>query len=168
VRSEPAAKVLVVASPRYIGAMEDDLVQAASALKDPEGLLLVSGEPGPSHPSLRRHWIPSVASLQPAVGGARTSLHARLARRIVEESVERRLVASEVRRRYVELAQAAPPPKRYDRVPADDDDVRRFVVKELQGNPGATHTRLLRKFRSSGRACEQSRFKLLFQQAKER
>jgi hypothetical protein len=167
VRSDPAAKVLVVASPRYIGAMEDDLVQAALALKDPEDLLLVSGEPGPSHPSLRRHWIPSVASLQPAVGGARTSLHARLARRIVEESGERRFVASELRKRFIELAQAAPPPQRYDRTPANDDEVRQFVVKELRANPKATHTRLLRQFRSSGRACEQSRFKLLFQQVKE-
>jgi hypothetical protein len=168
VRASPGVKVLVVASPRYIGAMANDLIEAATVLKDPNDLLIVSGEPGLAPDSLRKHWVPSVASLQSAVGGARMSLHARLARRILEEAAKRGLVASEVRDRFIELARAAPPPPRYDRKAADDAEVQRFIAKELKTDPDATHTRLLRMFRSSGRACEQGRFRQLFKQIKDR
>jgi hypothetical protein len=169
VRSSPGAKVFVVASPRYLGAMEDDLREASHALADLDDLLLVSSEPGPSDAALREHFIPSVAALQPVVGGARMALHARVGRRILEEAAERGLKVSAVRERLAELTRSAPPLERYDRTPLVDDAVRSYIRHELDAAPGVTHTRLLRKLRSSGRACEQGRFRtLFFQEVKRR
>ncbi|WP_437277883.1 hypothetical protein WME90_42720 [Sorangium sp. So ce375] len=162
------AKLLVVASPRYVRAVADDLVQAVSALRDQDDLLIVSGDPGASHETLRRNWIPSVASLQTTVGGSRLSLHARIARRILEEAARRGIAATAVRDRFIDLARAAPPPQQYDRTPLDDEAVRSFVAQNLRSNPAATHTQLLRALRDSGRACEQSRFRQLFLEVKER
>lgn len=168
-RSSPHSRILVVASPRYLAAMEPDLLKAAEALRSPDGLLLVSGEPGPVDDELQQHWIPSVAALQGTLGGARMSLHARLARRILEEAATHGLGVSALRDRFIELARRAGPPPRYDRNPVDDNSVQQFILQQLRTNPKATHTGLLRAFRSSGQACEQGRFRRLFQQvAKER
>jgi hypothetical protein len=164
VRAHPEATFLVVAAPRYVAALEDDLVEALGLLRNHEKLLIVSGMPGPVVEVLRGSWVPSVASLQSSLGGARTSLHARLARRIIAEAGECGLEATAVRERFQELAHRAPPPPRYDRTVVDDDEVRRFVVAQLRENPGATHTRALRDFRSTGHACEQSRFRRIFRE----
>ena len=43
-----------------------------------------------------------------------------------------------------------------------DQEVRAFVRDRLADDPQATHTRLLRELRDSGRACEQQRFAGLF------
>ena len=45
-----------------------------------------------------------------------------------------------------------------------DDEVLRFIHLELKKDPSAKCTRLLRRLRDSGRACEQARFKGLFQE----
>jgi hypothetical protein len=163
----PGTKLLVVASPRYLHAMADDLLEATSALRDRDDLIIVSGSPGPAHEELRGNWIPSVASLRADVRGTTHSLQGRIARRILEEAPRYGLGASAIRARFVELARNAPPPPQYERAPQDDEAVRRFVAKELRNNPAATHTRLLRILRDSGRACEQARFKQLFLQVKE-
>jgi hypothetical protein len=163
-RAHPGETFLVVAAPRYVAAMEADLAGALGHLKNSEKLVVVSGMPGPTTEALRANWVPSVAALQPALGGARTSLHARLARRIVGEAAEHGIAATAVRERFQNLVRHAPPPPRYDRAAVDDEAVRRFVLNQLRKNPRATHSRLLRDFRESGHACEQSRFRRIFQE----
>jgi hypothetical protein len=167
-RAHPGETFLVVAAPRYVAAMEADLAEALGHLRSKEKLVIVSGMPGPTTEALRANWVPSVAALQSVLGGARTSLHARVARRIVDEAAERGIAATAVRERFQNLARQAPPLPVYDRTAVEDDAVRRFVLDELRENPRATHTRLLRDFRASGHACEQSRFRRIFQETPRR
>jgi hypothetical protein len=58
----------------------------------------------------------------------------------------------------------APPAVVYDRVKLTDEGVRQFILNALQTDPTATHTALLRRLRDDGQACEQSRFRTLFQE----
>ncbi|MFO0760424.1 MAG: hypothetical protein U0359_28335 [Byssovorax sp.] len=167
-RAHPGGTFIVVAAPRYVAAMEADLAEALGHLRSKEKLVIVSGMPGPTTEALRANWVPSLAALQSVLGGARTSLHARLARRIVDEAAERGIAATAVRERFQNLARQAPPLPIYDRTAVEDDAVRRFVLDELRRNPHATHTRLLRDFRASGHACEQSRFRRIFQETPRR
>jgi hypothetical protein len=50
------------------------------------------------------------------------------------------------------------------RVPATDTEVMSYIRAQLDRDPKARHTRLLREYRGAGYACEQSRFRDLFHQ----
>lgn len=159
-------KLLVVASSRYVAAMATDLLKAATVLSSPDDLLIVTGDPRSLPEGLHRNCVPSVASLQAMVGGSRLSLHARVARYLLQSAKEHHLVARAARSAILARIQTAPALIEYKRAALSDDEVRRFVAEELQKNPSATHTRLLRELRGSGRACEQGRFKQLFTEVK--
>ena len=62
------------------------------------------------------------------------------------------------------LINRQPPLVQHAREAKSDQQVRDFVRTELANNPTASHTGLLRQFRDSGQACEQSRFRELFKE----
>ncbi len=167
-RSTPTALLLVVASPRYVVAMEDDLCEAREYLRKPGDLLIVSGSPGPEADALKDCWLHSSAALQPALGGALGSLHARVARRILQDAAKHGLDTKLICTQITELALAQLPVTRPERKLLDDKDVISFIRQELRRDSSATHTRLLRALRDRGRACEQGRFRRLFQQETKR
>jgi hypothetical protein len=145
--------------------MEDDLFLAAQILHRPEHLLIVSTPAPLSNGRLAPHWIPSNAHLQAQFGGARQSLHARVARDILQQG--RRLDAVELQRYYTQLIQRSAPPERYNRTLMTDDEVRQFIER-AQRTEALSCTAALRRLRDSGRACEQQRFKRLFTEMRER
>lgn len=57
-------------------------------------------------------------------------------------------------------------PAPIDRERHGDDDVRAFIIKALDENPKMGWTKLLREWRNSGHACEQKRFRGLYQDVK--
>jgi len=165
-RSAPTALLLVVASPRYVVAMEDDLCEARVCLRKPGDLLIVSGSPGPETEALKDCWLHSSAALQAVLGGALGSLHARVARRILEDAAKHGLDAKLLRAQIIELARQQFPFARPERKLLEDKDVISFIKKELMRDSSATHTRLLRALRNGGRACEQGPFPRLFRETK--
>ena len=90
------------------------------------------------------------------------SLHAKVASLILENVGRWGFTAKDVRAHLLELMETAEGPKRYDREPMDDDAVRAFVREALDRTPRPSCTSLLRELRASGRACEQKRFKNLY------
>ena len=158
----PAASVLVVASPDYVSAMTDDLVAALGHLNDRERLAIISAPTARTSEPLHPHVVPSVARLQPELGGSRTSLHARLARRILEDTLDGTLRISELRVRWEDKIRKSPELTKYCRQSMSDAQIREFLCEERAKNPQGSHTQLLRKLRDSGRACEQARFRALF------
>jgi hypothetical protein len=103
------------------------------------------------------------------MGGARLSLHARVARDVLQhaQAETRFLDAPQVREYYERLIQRSAPPKRYERTPMTDDQVREFIVRALH-TEALSCSAALRKLRDSGLACEQQRFKRLFTELQER
>lgn len=157
---------LVIASPDYLAAAEADLLAAAPHLEDPQRLIIVSSNGGTGLKGLAPYTVPSDARLQERVGGVLGSLHAKVASLILENVGRWGFTAEAVGARLLELAEAAEGPKKYDREPMDDDAVRAFVRAALGRTPRPSCTSLLRELRAGGRACEQKRFKNLYNEVR--
>lgn len=160
---EPNALIVVLGSPSYVQALEADLIAAQTALREGE-LLIISGEPGPRSFALRNAWLPSSAELLQRVGGALPALHARVAAAVVADVDRKGLSLAEVRNRWIAVAERSTKPIMPTRTPGTDEEVKSFIRAALRADSRAKHSRLLREYRASGRACEQSRFRDLFQQ----
>jgi len=159
---------LVLASPLYLSAMAHDLANSITQVRGRGGVFIISSKIPTSHPALADHWIPSRGELQAALGGALVSLHARAARRLLRLVKPREFVQEKVSTMTKKLEgeiteQVA---KRVSGAPMSDEDVLRFIRSRVGAEPKASHTRLLRELRDSGRACEQGRFRRLFKQVK--
>lgn len=166
---EPRARLLVVASPAYVAALEDDLRRAAGVLHRPEQLIIVSTPSPLAAGALATHWIPSSAHLQARMGGARLSLHARVARDILQRAQTDIdfLDTRRLREYYEQLIQRSAPPKRYERTPMTDEEVDQFIVR-AQRTKALSCSAALRRLRDDGYACEQQRFKRIFSRRQER
>jgi hypothetical protein len=165
-RAEPEATIIVAASQRYVAAMEDDLTSAQRALSLPERLILLTATPGPRSEPLKASWVRVEAALTAHVGGAMGALHARVARALVEALEPEDLTAPNAQVYVEKLAQNRSSVRQFSRTPMSDDQVKSFVRRALKADERATHSRLLRQLRDGGRACEQGRFRDLFQQMK--
>lgn len=164
---DAGAVILVVGSSDYVGAMEEDLLAAAGALRDSSQLIVVSTPARLAQNGLRSHVVPSDARLQASLGGARPSLHARVARKIIVEAGEWDLNVDVLRARYARVLARSPELEKFDRQTMTDEEVSKFIRAERRRNPTLSCTRLLRTLRDSGRACEQARFKGLVHQVSE-
>lgn len=163
-KKDPRASILVIGSAGYISAMEDDLMGVLEVHGSSERLVIVSGDPGVCRDELRASWVESNARLQPRVGGSLPALHARVAREILNEAPRFGLRASALKARWARISERSPELTKPVRTPSSDDDVKSFIRESLHKDPSLKHTRLLRELRSGGRACEQARFRDLFQQ----
>lgn len=158
----PDATILVIASPAYIGAMADDLSGARSSLTDPQRLIVISSRDESFPEWLAPHLVPSEASLSYLLGGSRGSLHARTARRILQESGAVPLRATTLVSLYTRLVSESQRPTPAARLKLGDENVRSFIRSALAVHGSLTCTAALRKLRSTGQACEQRRFAGLY------
>ena len=159
---------LVVAGPLYLTAMMEDLLRARAVLKYPERLIIVSSANATLQSAFPDHLIPSTAKLQRRVGGSCSSLHARVAEDILKHANVQSLNAGTLKRRYESLLRDLPPSKAISREPISDDEVRDFITQHLRKKPLRSRTSLLSELRDSRKACEQGRFKRLFQEVTQR
>lgn len=161
----PKTPMLVVASKNYLNAVQEDLEAARDLLASPELLMILST--GTHHFGvLTENLIPCDARVQAAVGGIRRSANIRLARKLISEARAIPTLESLTSKMKRLLAKQPELPV-YDRHPKTDDEVRSFILSQFRVNQNASHTSLLRKFRSDGFACEQKRFSKLFQEVRD-
>jgi len=160
------ARFLIVASPPYLKAIEKDLLSAFEAISDPDRILVITSRNG-GRSKLNGNLIHSDARLQPALGGARVSLNARVAEMIIMNSGTWGLDARALAKKLNRVVANSPSLRKYDRQPMDDEEVKRFIWKSLKQNSTLSCTALLRTLRNSQRACEQKRFKGLYWSVKD-
>lgn len=163
-KSTPDSILLVVASPAYLLAVQDDLLGVVSALSSRGSLLLVSSETRGLAPVLQQRRISSSAQLTHIVQGSLLSLNARVARWLIETSGQHHFRADAIHDMVSAAVRQLPPAARYERQAATDDEVLQFMQTRIAADPHSSHSRLLREWRGAGRACEQSRFRALFRQ----
>ncbi len=154
----PDAVLLVIASPAYIAAMADDLAEACACLTDPQRLIVISRRANSLPEWLKPHVVPSEAPLSGVLGGSRGSLHARTARRVLQEAATVPLRAEVLGPHYERLLSTMESVTAPARVKLADDDVRRFIREAIAGNQGLACSAALRSLRKAGQACEQRRF----------
>jgi hypothetical protein len=160
-RKYPQAPLLVVASPDYLLAMEHDLAGAAAALSRPDLLLIVSAGMR-TFGTLTHHLLPCDARLQSCLGGTRGTLNIRIARRLLQYMGRGHISLDRQKVQLRRLLSKQPPIQQYHRRLVTDEQVKNFIRLELNRNGCASRSLLLKKFRNSGRACEQSRFADLY------
>ncbi len=163
--SRPRESFLVVASGAYLAALENDLLQAAEQLDDPESLLILSASAQPKG-GLGPHLLPADSRLQRLVGGARQALNVRIARLLLNSLGPAELGLARASRFLAGLLEEQPPPRGRHRRPLDDAEVIAFIRRQLERQPELSKTPLLRRLRQEGQACEQGRFGRLYLQAK--
>jgi hypothetical protein len=158
------ATVLVIVSPRYFQAMRGDLERTAETLGD--RLIVISSQRPRDGDPLQANVVVSEGRLTNLVGGALPSLHARVAAHLLREVRPHAFTAAALRTLCAQVASTTAPRRSYDRRPMSDDEVVDFIRRATAHKSSrASHTGLLRELRSNGRACEQKRFKRLFEEA---
>jgi len=163
-KRDPQAGFLTLGSPNYIRAVEKDLLAASERLDDPARLVVVSSR-GSAGGRLDRHLVTSDARIQQKLGGARVSLHARVARHLLEQTPTCGWNVDRLRSTHQRILAAVAEVHVNQRQRMTDDELRQFIAAELMKDPKGKSTGLLRRLRESGRACEQDRFKTLFTEA---
>jgi hypothetical protein len=157
--------MLVAGSAEYLDAMSDDLVVARGRLGTPE-LLTILCRKGAIPASLAASEVRISADLATVLGGALTSLNARVLKWLVVEHPELDQRSS-IERSIQELGATAFVRDVPVRNKTTDDEIRQFISNSLIEDRGLSGTVLLRRFRTSGRAAEQKRFRGLFHSTKE-
>ncbi len=163
-RRDPGAVIVIVASPTYVRAIELDAIEATRALEGSQHLLVISGRMEGRCSPLRDHLILSDASLRESLGGALFSLHARMARWVLEAAKHTALTVGAVRSRVNHLAEDAIEFVRPNRQRLTDTEIQTFIQRTLPELPHPSHSSLLRILRKNGWACEQGRFKAIYSQ----
>jgi len=97
-----------------------------------------------------------------AVGGALPVLHARVTEKLLEVAGGKPLQAGQLRTHFARVSARQPEWQLPVREKSADKEVRAFVRRELRSTPRLSYTAALRRYRATGRACEQKRFKVLF------
>jgi len=161
-RTHPSRPILMVASPVYLGAMRGDLEAAASALESPDLLTIVSAG-SERRGRLAGNILPCDSRLQPALGGALMSLNVRVARKLLAEAGQWPPRCHELAVELERLLDRQPDRTVYRRSTMTDAQVRAFIRDQLKRDYSARPTPLLRLLRDLGRACEQKRFRSIFE-----
>lgn len=164
--SDPSSTILVIASPSYLDAIEEDLASSIGEFSLRGTLFIVSSRVPATETKLDRFWLPSRGALQAGLGGALVSLHARTARHLLATVSPKDFVKEKLSTMTAKLEGVEQRKQRVSGSAMSDDEVLTFIKSRIASEPSVGHTRLLRELRESGRACEQGRFRRLFSQVR--
>lgn len=160
VARDPSVSIAVLLSPPYLGALAEDLREAAAQLADPRRMVVISSAAArPAAGDLEL--AESGAALQFSLGGPLAALHARAARHVVQTVAPETWSTAAARRALASLVSVAP--RSADGgARRTDAEVRRFIARALASRTPPACSPLLAQFRASGYACEQHRFRRLY------
>lgn len=152
------SSTLIVLSESYARAMEPDLV----ALGEQEGdHLLVGGHREIA--GLKR--VPADLGLRSALGGTASSLNARIAGAWLEGLNMPELGSATRQQEWAEWSATVRRVENYNRSRMSDAQIAAYVRDLKQRDPDISQTVALRNLRDAGQACEQKRFRTLFNSA---
>ena len=152
------ASVVVVATAPYLEAMAKEILEA-----DHAGGSIVIASTSPAPAALEHLRLPASGRLRTVLGGSMQSVNVRLGRYVIEKLGPSSVTLEAARRVTAALIESSPELTVYEREQVSDQWVLAFIAESRSAEPDASHTRLLRQLRDAGRACEQRRFRSLFQ-----
>ena len=164
-RQHPNTPMLVIASRPYARALELDLLDASDTLASSEFLSIVAIGFDSTSP-LAEFVLPGDARFSTWLGGTLTSVNARVGKAILERVNEWGLTRDEIGQGLLARLEELDPYTQPKRESRRDDEVRTYIRAALGVDPATAHSRLLRSFRAEGYACEQRRFRRLYEDVK--
>lgn len=159
---DSSAAMLIAASPGYLDAVREDL-ESSMQILGRRGMLLVISAGTRTAGLLEPVFVPVDARLQSNLGGARQSLNVRMARYVLGLFTPGARDADGIIKNCRRLGDSLPDLVTPCRAKLTDIEVVAFIRRELGHNSGASATTLLRQLRTGNHACEQHRFKALFE-----
>jgi hypothetical protein len=145
-----ADEMLVVLAPSYLQVLEPDLASV-----DDDGVAVMT--------STRGTYARTVTGtgLQSALGGSDQTLNQRAAAQLINFATDSPLGSGSVLAEYAAWADPLRATRSYDRVPLDDDVLRKMITACAAAGPQSA-TGTLQQLRRDGYACEQKRFHRLY------
>jgi hypothetical protein len=157
----PHTPILVALSADYLSAVAEDLARVLARPYFHDHLAIVSCGTEQPHATWKHHLLQCDASLACTLGGALTSLNARIARYLVQSVAKTELTIHSLTRLATAMNRS-PAKAVLSRIPQSDTNVAEFIQNAMAQSPRASKTRLLQEFRRSGQACEQKRFGAIY------
>lgn len=153
----PRTPIIVALSAEYLSAVAEDLAGVIERHYFRDHLTIISCGTSKNSHQWGNNLLACDASMAASLGGALTSLNARIVRHLFQQIAGAEITAET-------LGQVAAGIDRGDgdrvasRKIQSDSEVAAFIGKQLATFPGKSRSKLLREFRDLGFACEQSRF----------
>jgi hypothetical protein len=157
----PGDPLIVAASEEYLSALHTDLEAARMCLRRLNGMVIISSGARKTGP-LAGNFLPCDSRFEHAFGRGRMTLNVKILWSVVAGYSAGEISIGKLRGRYQKILDGLPEAPYPTRVRMTDEDVRKFIRRQLRIQPTAGHTRLLRSLRDSGTACEQERFRELY------
>lgn len=157
----PDQPMVVALSADYFKATQSDLLKARATLSNPDLLVIISAGTNSSR-ELANNLVPADARLEHVFGNSRIMLNARVAEMVLRQFKSEEIRASKVASYLGEIIRGLPPSTYPKRERASDNEVSAFISQKLHLRPFSC-SRLLQEYRATGRACEQKRFRNLYQ-----
>jgi len=165
-KAYPSEPLIIALSPEYLTAVYRDLYTARELLHNPNHLVIISSGSGKKGP-LKNNFLPCDARMEHVVGVSRMALNGRIIQHVLTANSINEINAIDLERKYRTLLKDLPSANYPVREASTDEEVISFIRESLQNGLPASSGRLLRIYRDSGKACEQSRFRGLFLQTQE-
>jgi hypothetical protein len=179
VSNYPKDYFLMVASNEYLSAVQSDLISGMALLNKEGELVLISSKKNQITEELRPFYIPTDARLlcsPDCATGCDLHLLGRNVRGSIGISLARVLLgkagtnggfsATNFKKEVIDAVEKSPVLFTHRRTPMSDIEVKSYIHRELNESQSLSATRLLRKFRDQGNACEQKRFREIYLEVK--
>jgi hypothetical protein len=160
-KANPKSVFLIALSSPYLAVLKSDIVGARSALASSDNLLVISAGVR-AMPGLGSSLLPIDARFENLVGGARSTLNARMLRYLVVENNSRKLSAAKISAALTATATELDGPRSFERVHLKDNEIATFIRTQSKDVSRPSASSLLRILRDGGYACEQKRFHRLY------
>ncbi|HJQ12912.1 MAG TPA: hypothetical protein VJ840_17915 [Gemmatimonadaceae bacterium] len=158
--------LLLALSQPYALALREDIASAERKASGRVALVSV-GLAAVENRSTLASLLPVEARLKQRVGGAMQGVNGRIAEMMVREHAKWFPSVDKLRALVCEWVADAPALPIYDRAVQSEDEVRQFIRDHAKPDQVSSRTGMLRALRDSGRACEQSRFRRLYDEVME-
>jgi Queuine tRNA-ribosyltransferase len=164
---------LMVVGKDYLDAVFNDLDEAIKSSSNPNHIAVLSNNVNdPLAKRLGSNWLYADSRFVNLPKANSTTVNSKIAKELLWHMFHRKGGLSwwshENFNSYLKhLSSGLPKPKKFNRSPSSDLQVTNFIIESLD-ECDVTFSKLHRKYRDSGRACEYTRFKALYHIAKEK
>jgi hypothetical protein len=159
-KGSPDTPLIAALSTEYLDAVRFDLIEARESLSSPNLLIIISS--GSRKDGIfADNLLPCDSRMENKVGMGRSSLNVRILHHVMRRYSDK-LSAPLLRNIYGRIQNTLQKSTYPSRSRATDEEVIAFIRSSTTKSASLSHSRLLRQFRDSGMACEQSRFRTLF------
>ncbi|WP_371196084.1 hypothetical protein [Glaciecola sp. SC05] len=163
--ANPEDKFIIATSPTYLKVIQPELTYLAQIgrLNKENTVILSTRQSVPQE--LNSVFLTVKDEFTALVGGSHVSLNIRVAAFIIEHAQKGIDFLTQVNTAYNILLKEGRPTLKYKRKKLTDDDVKEFINNFLKSTKQAlpTASPILRELRNQGMACEQKRFKKIFE-----